>query len=86
MPELSRFYGIVVQTFVRDHAPPRFHVRYADQQAVVDIQRIAIVGGRLPPRAVGLVLEGSAPQQDEFLVNWDLATRAQQLRPIAPLA
>jgi hypothetical protein len=29
MPELSRFFGIIVMMFCNDHPPPHFRVRYA---------------------------------------------------------
>ncbi len=86
MPELSRFYVIVVQMYVRDHAPPHFHASYGDQTAVVDIRAVALIGGQLPPRARGLVLDWTALHQRELLEAWELAVRAQPLFKIEPLA
>jgi hypothetical protein len=57
MPELSRFYGIVVQMYYADHPPPHFHAIYAGQKAVIDIESLALIDGQLPPRARGLVIE-----------------------------
>jgi len=31
MPELSRFFGVIVMMFYDDHPPPHFHVRYGSQ-------------------------------------------------------
>ena len=51
MPEISRFYGIVVKMFFDDHNPPHFHAEYSGAQAVIAIETLAIVSGRLPARA-----------------------------------
>ena len=55
MPELCRFYGIVIHMYYDDHAPPHFHARYGDQEAVLSIKNLMVLSGRLPPRANGLV-------------------------------
>jgi hypothetical protein len=44
MPEISRFYGIVVQMYFGDHTPPHFHARYAGHTAKVDINSLAVIG------------------------------------------
>jgi len=66
MPELSRFYGIVIQMYFGDHAPPHFHALYAGRKAVVDIETLAFIEGQFPPRAKGLVTEWAAIHQDEL--------------------
>jgi len=50
MPELSRFYGIVIKMYFDDHDPPHFHAEYAEDQAVIGIEKLAVIAGRLPPR------------------------------------
>jgi hypothetical protein len=40
-----------------DHPPPHFHVRYAEQRAIVAIESPAVLEGTLSPRALGLVME-----------------------------
>lgn len=57
MPEISRFYGIVIQIYYADHPPPHFHVLYSGHIAKVDIETLAIIEGWLPARALGLVVE-----------------------------
>ena len=56
MPELSRFYGIVIRMYFNDHNPPHFHALYGEYQAQVDIQTFSVFGGHLPPRALGMVI------------------------------
>ena len=57
LPEISRFLGMVILMYYNDHPPPHFHVRYGSYRAVVDIGSLAVIAGRLPPRALGLVTE-----------------------------
>jgi hypothetical protein len=85
MPEISRFYGIVVQMYYNDHDPPHFHVRYSGQRALMAIDGFAVLRGNLTARAVNLVREWAALHQAELLVNWSLARRDAELNPISPL-
>jgi len=48
MPELARFYGIVVQIYYGDHLPAHFHVQYAGYSAKIDIETLALIDGKLP--------------------------------------
>jgi hypothetical protein len=49
MPEISRFFGIVIAMFYNDHAPPHFHVRYGSERALIGIERIGTWPGAVPP-------------------------------------
>jgi hypothetical protein len=85
MPEISRFYGIVIAMFYDDHRPPHFHVRYGSHQAVVQINDLALSEGRLPPRALGLVIEWAAKHRNELLRNWEAIENGRAISKIAPL-
>ena len=85
MPEISRFFGIVVQMYYADHDPPHFHARYAGQKALLAIETLAVLRGSLSPRAMGLVTEWAALHQIELMEDWALAREEAQLKPIAPL-
>ena len=85
MPELSRFFGIIIAMFYDDHPPPHFHVRYGRQRAIVDIDTLTIVEGELSLRVLGLVTEWASLHRDELRNNWTLAERHVPLQPIAPL-
>src|SRR5438132_8116666 len=67
MPEISRFFGIVVQMYYDDHEPPHFHVRYSGQKALIEIETLALLRGRLSPRALGLVVERPARHRAELI-------------------
>ena len=85
MPEISRFYGIVIKMFFDDHEPPHFHVEYAEHQAVVSIETLSLIGGTLPPRALGLVAEWAALRQEELREAWQRAKNLEPVDRIDPL-
>ena len=55
MPTISMFYGIMIQIFWDDHAPPHFHALYAEHEVCVDIATLEVVVGSMPRRALALV-------------------------------
>ena len=63
MPEISRFLGIIITMYYNNHPPPHFHVRYNQQKAIIDIQNLSILEGKLTPRVFGLVIEWAAIHQ-----------------------
>ncbi len=85
MPEISRFFGIVITMYYNDHAPPHFHVRYASQKAIMAIETLTLLHGRLSPRVLGLVTEWSVMRQAELLEDWELAREQVPLKRIEPL-
>ena len=85
MPEISRFFGIVIRMYFDDHNPPHFHAEYGGKQALFDINALAAFSGRLAPRAMGLVTEWAALHQKELLENWRRARALEALQQIEPL-
>jgi hypothetical protein len=85
MPELCRFYGIIIRMFWADHPPPHFHAIYGEYEAVIDILTAEIIRGQLPRRAHSLVAEWINLHHDELLEAWTLARRARPLNRIDPL-
>jgi hypothetical protein len=85
MPEISRFYGIVIKMFFDDHSPPHFHALYGEHEILIDINTFAVFAGHLPPRALGLVVEWTTLHQDELLNNWERAQAQEPLSKIEPL-
>lgn len=85
MPEISRFFGIVVLLWPNDHAPPHFHARYAGREVAVDIRTLRVLGGGLPPRAMGLLVEWATLHRRELLAAWDSVRRGVAPGRIAPL-
>jgi hypothetical protein len=85
VPEISRFFGIVIQMFYDDHSPPHFHARYGRCQAVISVPGLSVLTGSLPPRALGLVMEWASLHRDELGENWVLARDKAPLKAIPPL-
>ena len=85
MPEISRFFGIIITMNYNDHAPPHFHALYVGDQAIIEIQTLQVLGGSLGPRVMGLVVEWALQHRDELLADWRLARESAPLNRIAPL-
>jgi hypothetical protein len=85
MPEISRFLGIVIKMFYKDHNPPHFHVEYQEYKAVIRISDFALMEGKLPPKIHGLVIEWSSLHHEELNKDWTLAKNQSPLFKIDPL-
>jgi hypothetical protein len=85
VPELSRFFGIIVAMYYNDHAPPHFHAKYGGDQASIRIDNGEILEGSLTPRAIRLVEEWRVLHQSELLDDWQRAQARQPLNRIEPL-
>lgn len=85
MPTISQFFGIMIQMFWREHAPPHFHALYGEHEALIDIRTLEIIKGSLPKRALALVLEWAAQHRAELMEDWNLCQSKQLPKSIAPL-
>jgi hypothetical protein len=85
MPEISRFFGIVIKMYYSDHLPPHFHAEYGEHQAKIRIDTLTVFEGRLPSRALGLVAEWGSLHQSELEACWQQAQELKPLGKIAPL-
>lgn len=85
MPEISRFFGIIITMYHSEHPPPHFHVRYGEQKAVITIESLTLLRGKLSPRVFGMVMEWATLHQTELLENWHLARQNEVLQKIEPL-
>ena len=88
MPELSRFYGIVVRMFVEPsgkHNEPHFQAYYQEHSAVVGIAAVSMIAGSLPRKQQRLVEAWAELHQEELLADWHLLLAGQTIEPIKPL-
>ena len=85
MPEVCRFFGIVIRMFYNDHEPPHFHAFYGGKLVRINIETLTLLEGKLPPRALGLIVEWAALHQKELLRNGNRARKRREIRKIAPL-
>ncbi len=84
MPEISRFLGIIIRMYFREHAPPHFHAEYREYEITVDIET-GVVKGRFPRRALSAVLDWYALHQHELMANWQAAMQRNPLSKNDPL-
>jgi len=85
MPELSRFFGIVITMYARDHPPPHFHARYGEHEALIDIESSRVLRGALPGRAQAMVDEWCVLHRAELRAAWAALRRGATPDRIAPL-
>jgi hypothetical protein len=85
MPEISRFFGIVIRMYFNDHVPPHFHAHYGEYQAEIAIETLDILKGNLPNRVLGLALEWAVLHREELWADWERARAGEPLEPIEPL-
>jgi len=85
MPEISRFFGIVIRMYFNDHAPPHLHAEYQGDKVLLDFSG-SILRGKLGSKtALRLVREWIDLHADELEKDWNLARAGTDLRPIEPL-
>ena len=85
MPEISRFFGIIIAIYYKEHPPPHFHAKYGNETGVFSIVDLRLIQGHLPKRVISLVLEWAFEHRDELMEDWELAMAKKPLRKIPPL-
>lgn len=85
MPQISRFFGIIILMYYDDHNPPHFHARYGSQECLIKIDDLQVLEGKIPQRALQMVLEWAILHQIELSTNWERAKALQSLDNITPL-
>ncbi len=85
MPRISEFFGIAIYVYYREHLPPHFHAMYGDSDVANVIDNLSVLAGRLPARAIGLVIEWASLHQDELRRVWAQAVAHERLDHIPPL-
>lgn len=81
MPEISRFYGIIIKMFFIDGTPPHFHANYGEYVSLFNINTLELIEGDLPPRAIQHVKEWAWSNRAELSQMWE----AKQFRKLKPL-
>jgi len=85
VPEISRFFGIVIKMFFDDHNPPHFHASYGEEEALNEIRTLSVFAGHLSPRVLDLDIEWATLHQQELMDDWQRGQSKQSLVKIAPL-
>jgi len=81
MPEIARFYGIVIKLFFGDHPPPHFHAIYGEYVGLFNIETLEMIEGDLPNRARKLVIEWATTNRTELKRMWE----TQEFQKLPPL-
>ncbi len=85
MPQLSRFFGIIIYMYYGDHLPPHFHVEYNEFSAKISIQTLDVIKGELPNRVLALAIEWAVLYRNDLMMDWELMLQGKTLHPIKPL-
>ena len=85
MPELSRFFGIIIRMYYDDHPPSHFHAIYGKQEVQITINPITVLNGDLSRRALSMVFEWAALHQQELQENWERLQNEEPSVKIEPL-
>ena len=73
MPEVSRFYGIIIRFYYRDHPPTHFHAIYGEHEALIEIETGNRHEGHLPNTAHELVKRWRLLHAQELREDWNRA-------------
>ena len=84
MPQISKFYGIIILMNFKDHCPPHFHAWYNEYRIIVNITD-GEINGIMPARAVRLILEWWESNRKQLEEYWNRAQTGKPLGTIAPL-
>lgn len=86
MPEISRFFGIIIRMFFDDHNPPRFHAEFQEHRAIIDIQSVRLLERNLPPKQLKQVQTWALLHQQELMENFiSLGKEFKSYNKIDPL-
>ena len=85
MPELCRFFGIIVRMYYDDHNPPHIHVEHSGDEALLDFKGNIIRGEVQSRTAIRLVREWIDMHIDELREDWKLGHQGKEMKKIAPL-
>jgi hypothetical protein len=88
MPELSRFFGIIIRMFAEiggPHHVPHFHAYYQDEVGIYSLDPIELMAGSLPKRQQRLVEAWAELHQSELRKDWQLLQEGHKPIPIQPL-
>ena len=77
MPEIARFYGIVIFMYFFDHNPPHLHAQYGRAKAIFRLSDAMLLRGELPPVASQLVTGWMAEHRAELEENWRRAAAGE---------
>ena len=88
MPEISRFFGVVIRMFWEPDAPhgaAHFHAYYQGESAVFSLNPVELIAGNLPTRQLRLVMAWAELHHEELIEDWQLVNSGYLPKRINPL-
>jgi len=85
MPEISRFFGVIIRLYYDDHDPPHIHAEYQGHDAKVDFEGRVLKGSLKSPVRLRLVRKWIRQNRAELELNWKRARAEKPLARIKPL-
>lgn len=85
MPEVCRFFGIIIRLYFNDHEPPHLHAEYQGNRALLDFDGNVLRGQLGSRTALRLVRQWIDLHVAELLDDWKLARAGEEINRIAPL-
>jgi len=85
MPEICRFFGIIIRMYFDEHNPPHIHAEHQGDKAVLDLQGNITRGNLKSRTAIKLVREWIDLHVRELQEDWELAQAGKDVKKIAPL-
>jgi len=87
MPELCRFYNIIIRMLYADddqHHKPHIHVQYAEYKASIGLDG-ELLAGSIPEKQLRLIRAWLIIHEDELYAYWNKAVRSEPVGKIEPL-
>jgi hypothetical protein len=85
MPEISRFFGIIIKMFFNDHTPPHFHAFYQGARATFSIHTGLMIEGKFPLKQSAFVTAWALMHEKELMTNWKALKAGKEANKIVPL-
>lgn len=86
MPEICRFFHIIIRMYAKEHAPPHFHAIYGDHEGVFSISSGKLLEGTFPKKQERLVTAWANIYKKELLDNWKSLTSGKGFKKIDALS
>ena len=84
MPEISRFYGIIIYMYYNEHNPPHFHFSFGEYKGVMYI-KTGIIEGKIPAKVIKKIIAWAEIHEKNLLKTWDLLQEGKRITRIKPL-
>lgn len=85
MPEICRFFGVIIKMYYDDHAPPHLHAYYQGFMATFSIRTGQMIDGKFPQKQAAFVTAWTLLHEKELMENWKSLISGKEASKIDPL-